>query len=289
MSQLRYFTTIVFATFFMGSSFIASKILLRDVPPFTLVGWRFLLAALATLPLVFLTHPKDTVGWTKQNIRFSVLIGLLQTAGTMGLLFLSMQYISASAAAIMLFTNPIWVALAGVFILNETLNRSQIIGLLMGIMGVALAIGTANMQAELKGILLGLASALCWTTATITTKKAQIPIDSWKLNFAQMLVGGIFLVICAQLSGEKYHFQPTWEQVGWFLWLSIPSSTGSFGLWFLALRQGGAAKTSSYLFLTPMFTVLLSPLFLNTALTWVQVAGLFSVGLGIYLINRKIG
>jgi drug/metabolite transporter (DMT)-like permease len=287
MNQFRYFATIIFATFFMGSSFIASKILLREVPPFTLVGWRFLVAALATLPLVFLTNGQDKVGWNKRNIAFAAIIGTLQTAGTMGLLFLSMQYISASAAAIMLFTNPIWVAVAGVFILKEKLNRYQIIGLLLGITGVALAIGTANMQTERKGILLGLASALCWTTATITSKKAQIPIDPWKLNFAQMLVGGIILVFCSQLAGEQYQVHATWSQVAWFLWLAIPSSTGSFGLWFLALRQGGAAQTSSYLFMTPMFTVLLSPLFLNTSLTWVQLAGLVSVGLGIYLINRK--
>jgi drug/metabolite transporter (DMT)-like permease len=286
MSQLRYFTTIVFATFFMGSSFIASKILLRDVPPFTLVGYRFILAALVMLPLMILTGKQDTIGWNKRNIPFAMLIGLLQTASTMGLLFVSLQYISAANAAILLITNPIWVAIINTIFFKEKLNTYQIIGFLLGITGVALAIGMVNVSGELLGTLLCTLGAFCWSIATTIAQRAKIPMNPWKLNFTQMLTGGVVLVFIAFLSGEKYHFQPTTAQISWFLWLSIPSSVGSFGLWFLALQQRGATISSSYLFLAPMFTVLLSPLVFNTPLSAVQILGFLCSA---YLINRKIG
>jgi drug/metabolite transporter (DMT)-like permease len=287
MSQLRYFTTLVFSTFFMGSSFIASKILLREVPPFTLVGYRFILAALVMSPLMILTSQRDTIGWNKRNVPLAMVVGLLQTASTMGLLFVSMQYISAANAAILLATNPIWVAVINTIFFKEKLNTYQIIGFLLGITGVALAIGTVNVSGELRGTLLCTLGAFCWSLATTVAQRAKIPMNPWKLNFTQMLTGGIVLVFFSFLSGEKYDFHPTTAQVGWFLWLAIPSSVGSFGLWFLALQQRGATISSSYLFLAPMFTVLLSPLVFNTPLTIVQIIGFLCIASGIYLINRK--
>lgn len=104
IESARYPLTLVMATFLMGSSFIASRVLLRDFAPFWLVGWRFIVAAVATLPVALAIKdvPKQHPDWTIIG-----LIALWQTTGTRGLLFLSMQTISAANAAILLFTNPL--------------------------------------------------------------------------------------------------------------------------------------------------------------------------------------
>jgi drug/metabolite transporter (DMT)-like permease len=284
----KFYAAIVGATFFMGSSFIASKILLKTIPPFSLVGMRFLVAAIATLPIMGLTKQNwrdvSKANWTKVAI-----IGLLQTAGTMGLLFLSMLYISASAAAVLLFTNPLWVAALSPILLKETITFKQVLGLIAGILGVSLLIGFKPDALELKGNLLGLGSALCWASATIFAKKSRVNVPPFVLSGGQMFVGSLVLLAMLFVFDEKtppsvYGDFSMWF---WFLWLALPSSVGSFGLWYVALARGGALKASSFLFLTPVFTVILSVLILKTSVSMQQFVGAFLVCIALYIVNSK--
>lgn len=299
LSQLWFFAAILVSTFLMGSSFIAAKILIRQgFSPMPLVGWRFLVAALATFPLVLLEKNRRRGGlWSihigYRDIALVALIGLVQTACVMGLLFWAMQFISAATAAILLFTNPIWVAVMGRIFLRESLYRGRMIGLCLGIIGVVFAIGLGSGGTESgvtwHGKAIGIASALgaafCWATATIINKRARLLVGPWALNFGQMLIGAIALLGLAY--GTRAHWPGivTWQQYGWFLWLAIPASTGSFGLWFVALNKGGATRTSSFLFLTPLFTVILAYFIMGRTLSWPQAMGGILIGLALWLVN----
>ena len=284
------------STFLMGSSFIAGKILLAGgIPALLLVGWRFFVAALATLPLVLLDKgPRGTLWPARAGLReaaLTALIGLLQTGAVMGLLFLALRSISASTAAILLFTNPIWVALLGRLLFGEALPASRLAGLVLGLVGVGFAIGVGpDMLAggdKITGELVGLGSSLCWAIATLVNKRAGLPLGPWALSFWQMLVGSLALLGLAYGFGQHWPSGTTLAQWGWFLWLAIPASAGSFGLWFMALERGGATKTSGFLFLTPLFTVILSFFVLDSPLSWQQAVGGGLIGLALWLLNRS--
>ena len=282
-----FYIAIIAATFCMGTSFVASKILLHTVPPFMLVGWRFFFAGLATLPIVFLSKQGftnvSTADWRK-----ILIIGLLQTAGTMGLLFLSMLYISASAAAVLLFTNPLWVAALSPIVLKEKIRTPQYIGLFLGFLGVILLIGFKTSSLEMHGNLLGLAAALCWASATLFAKKSNIKVPPFVLSFGQMLIGGCVLILISLSVHEVYTITiATPNDWFWFAWLVLPSSVGSFGLWYVALSRGGALKASSFLFLTPFFTVITSVLVLKTSVNAQQCVGAALVGAALYIVNRE--
>jgi drug/metabolite transporter (DMT)-like permease len=289
-----YYAILVAATFLMASGFIAGKILLADgVPVFLLLGWRFVLAATAAAAVLAFTTDDFLAAMFPSRLALShwmtiVMIGVLQTALAMGLLFWAMRTIAPSNAAILLFTNPLWVALIGHAVLDERLSGLRMIGLILGIAGVGLALGgsfSLNPEA-LGGECLALGAAFAWTASTIVNKRARLPIDLWALTFWQMLTGALALLAVAFLGGERWPDNLPAEAWLWFLWLAIPGSTASFGLWFLALRRGGAARSSSYLFLAPLFTVILSALVLRSAATPVQAAGGGLVGLGLWLVNR---
>lgn len=293
---LGYFSALVASTFLMGSSFIAGKILLRSgFAPFPLLGWRFLLAATLTLPLVTITTQSTVATLFPRQLAIRhwmtvILIGLLQTMAVMGLVFQAMRTIPASTAAILLFSNPILVALLGRLFLGESLSRLRTLGLISGFAGVALAIGINGLEEQsirvLTGELTALTAALCWALATIVTKRADVPMNTWAFNFWQMLIGGIALLGAAYVEGKGWPAGLAPEGWGWFLWLAIPASTGAFGLWFVALRIGGATRTSGYLFLTPLFTVLLSAFVLGSGLSWQQAVGGLLIGVGLWLVNR---
>lgn len=294
-----FVTTLVAATFLMGSSFISGKILLDDgFTPILLVGWRFFVAALATLPLVvwfsggrpLAAHqPAPPIRPDAANV---VLLGLLQTAAVMGLIFVALRAIPASTAAILLFTNPIWVAVLGRLFLRETLHRARIAGLVLGVVGVTLAVGIASGAPSGAGLLageaLGIGAAWCWAAATVVNKKARLPFGAWALSFWQMLIGSLVLLALAYGSGERWPASTTPAQWGWFAWLAIPASTGSFGLWFVALGKGGATRSSGFLFLAPFFAVVLSFVILDTRLSWPQALGGVLIGLALWLVNREM-
>jgi drug/metabolite transporter (DMT)-like permease len=294
--EASFVVTLTASTFLMGSSFIAAKVLLHDgFPPFMLVGWRFFVAALLTLPLVLLDGGLEALrprGAGLHEAIMVIVIGLLQTCGVMGLIFFAMNTIPASTAAILVFTNPIWVAMLGRIFFGDTLSVSRTIGLVLGLVGVCFAIGVGpellfggNMAI---GELLGLASSLCWAISTLINKRTRLPFGPWALSFWQMLVGSLALLEIAYAQGERCPSETTPIQWGWFLWLAIPASTGAFGLWFMALHKGAATRASSYLFLTPLFTVILSFLVLDVPLSLQQALGGCLIGLALWLVNRTV-
>jgi drug/metabolite transporter (DMT)-like permease len=295
-SKVEFVIVLLASTFLMGSSFIAGKILLHDgFPALLLVGWRFFLAALATLPLVLfdgrLRESLLPSGLGLREVALTVLIGLLQTAAVMGLLFLAMNSISASTAAILLFTNPIWVALLGRFFLGEKLSTSRLAGLLLGLVGVGFAIGVGpelfSGSNAIAGELIAVGSSLCWAAATLINKRARLPFGPWALSFWQMFIGSCALLAVAYGMGQRWPAAATITQWAWFLWLAIPASTGSFGLWFVALEKGGATTASSFLFLAPLFTVVLSFFILDASLSWQQAIGGTLIGFALWLVNRN--
>ena len=287
--RFSFLLSIIGATFFMGSSFVASKILLKtyNMMPFNLVGWRFVLAAIATLPIIFLTQSSfrdvKKSDWTKISI-----IGLLQTGLTMGFLFLSMLYVSASSAAALMFCNPLIVALASPIILKEKLSKNVIIGLLVGIVGVWLIVGADTNLEQWRGILLGLACAISFASSTIYNRKVKLQVPPFIISATQMLIGAIFLLICAFFfEGNQFKLVDK-TQTFWFLWLAIPASTGSFGLWAIALNKGGAVVSSSFLFLVPLFTIIISHFVLNTDFSLKQLIGAGLIGFALFVTNKIV-
>jgi drug/metabolite transporter (DMT)-like permease len=294
-SRGEYLAILLGSTLLMGSSFVAGKLLLSaGFPPLLLAGTRFLVAALAALVVVAIEAglwrqvlvPSELSGKDWLQV---LAIGLLQTGGVMGLLFWSMRDIPAPMAAVLLFTNPIWVALLARVLLLEPLPRARSLGLVLGALGVALALGLRLEAGSglLRGQLIGLGSAWCWAIATLINKRAQLRLRVWVLSFWQMLIGSLALLVLALATGEHWPSATTGSQWAWFLWLAIPASTGSFGLWFMALARGGATRTSGYLFLAPLFAAALSHWLLGAHLSTEQGWGALLIGLGIWLVNRE--
>ncbi|WP_415426489.1 EamA family transporter [Staphylococcus borealis] len=114
-SYLYFYICIILTTLCMGSSFPAGKYLIsiEHVPPMLLGGWRFTIAGLIILVVLLLKRGvKNVVPTIDHNsykgFIFVATIGLLQTAGTMGLLNIAMSLgVSSSMSAVLLFTNPL--------------------------------------------------------------------------------------------------------------------------------------------------------------------------------------
>lgn len=282
MNTFKFTLLILLTTFLMGSSFAIGKIGLSYSSPLLLAGLRFTLAGFVMAVIVIALKrpsPASKGNWIKIFI-----IGTFQTAGVMGCIFLSLRTITASESSILTFTNPLLVVVFGTIFLKTRYKFYQWIGVLLGLVGVSIAVGA---QIELKiGILFGIISAVFWAISTLLVKKWGSLFDTWVLSAYQMLFGGLLLLIGSFIL-EKPFFILNSNSLFILLWLSIMSSIVQFAVWYYLLQKGDPGKTSAYLFLAPFFGVLSGWLLLGETLyPSIIVGGLFII-IGIYLVNRN--
>ncbi|AXN39740.1 DMT family transporter [Peribacillus butanolivorans] len=282
MNTFKFTLLILLTTFLMGSSFAVGKIGLSYSTPLLLAALRFTLAGLLMAVIVIALkrpHPESKRNWIKMLI-----IGTFQTAGVMGCIFLSLRTITASESSILTFTNPLLVVLFGTVFLQTRYKLYQWIGVLLGLVGVSITMGT---QIEFKiGILFGILSAVFWAISTLLVKKWGLFFDTWVLSAYQMFFGGLLLLLSSFIL-EKPVFILNGNSLFILLWLSIMSSIVQFAVWYYLLQKGDPGKTSAFLFLAPFFGVLSGWLLLGETLyPSIIVGGLFII-IGVYLVNRN--
>lgn len=293
--HLKFAALLFVATFFMGSSFPTGKFLISTelIPPFYLGGVRFIIAGIALLIYCafregfsqIIPHTETSISRGFLNL---FLIGLLQTASAMGFLNLALGRIDSALASVLFFTNPLWVLIFAHFIKIDRFTLQRLLGLILGIAGVFLCLNVEK-EGSFLGMLFALLGAISWALCTISTKTIlAIKNPPFVLAGWQMLFGGIVLYLISSLLGESYSLSEI-STLGWFnfLWLIFPASVGSFSLWFLALQKGGAAQTSAFLFLTPMFATILAILFLAETLSVRFILGCLLIFSAIYIINQR--
>ncbi|KRF62535.1 hypothetical protein ASG99_24310 [Bacillus sp. Soil768D1] len=282
MNTFKFTLLILLTTFLMGSSFAVGKIGLSYSSPLLLAALRFTLAGLIMAVIVIALkrpHPESKRNWIKMLI-----IGTFQTAGVMGCIFLSLRTITASESSILTFTNPLLVVLFGTVFLQTRYKLYQWIGVLLGLVGVSITMGT---QIEFKiGILFGILSAVFWAISTLLVKRWGLFFDTWVLSAYQMFFGGLLLLLSSFIL-EKPVFILNGNSLFILLWLSIMSSIVQFAVWYYLLQKGDPGKTSAFLFLAPFFGVLSGWLLLGETLyPSIIVGGLFII-IGVYLVNRN--
>lgn len=290
MIPRSYYWLLLASTLLMASAFVVSKLFIVDgIHPLVLVASRFTLAGALAIIWLSLRRQLETPK-TLADVGGVFLVGTLQTAVLFGTGFIAMEHLSAATISLLTLTMPIWVTGMLALINRKFPPLLQLIALGVGMAGVALIIGSGVSEAgmgELQWFALALVGAACWASATVFTKTSGLSITGWSLNAWQMLVGGgevLILALAMDLPGIKLVLV---SDILLFIWLVIPASILSFGFWFSALKLGGAAVTSGYLFLIPLFTALISVPVLNASFAPMQLLGGVAVGAAVWLMSRS--
>ncbi|NBI29247.1 DMT family transporter [Chengkuizengella marina] len=278
MNRFYYGILVVLATSLMGSSFTIGKMGLTYISPFLLVGLRFTIAG----SIMILWVKKNKLPTTMKNWGKIFTIGLFQTAGVMGCIFLSLRTITAGESSILTFINPLLVVILGTIFLNLKYRLYQWIGVMIGCIGVIVTLG---FHLQLKsGTIFGLGAGLSWAIATILVKKWGSHFNIWALTAYQMLFGGLLLLLLS-ITIENPIFIINIESILIVLYLAIMGSIVQFATWYYLLSLGDPGKTSAFLFLAPFFGVLSGWMILEEIVQWyVYLGGLF-IFIGIFLVN----
>jgi drug/metabolite transporter (DMT)-like permease len=185
---------------FWGSTWLAIKLGLRDLPPLTFAAVRMALATAVLLPFALRSGMRALPG--RLSVRVAT-VGLLQIGIPYGLLFAAQQWVPSSLAAVLFATFPVWLLLlARVLLPGQMLTPAKIVAAVLGIAGVAVvqapALRGASMArtAAVGGGLI-VAAAFVIALANVLIRRALTEIPPVVLTCMQVLAGSLLLALAA--------------------------------------------------------------------------------------------
>ena len=268
-----------------STGFVGAKYGLPYADPFVFLSVRILLAALLLFALARVLRMPVRIG--RGAIARSGLIGFFLHACYLGGVFYSIaQGLPAGVAAVVTSLQPVLVSVFAVKVLGEQLRKTQIAGLLTGLVGVVLVLGPSiDAQIPTPAIIAILVALIGSTSATLLQKKlgADIPLISGTAY--QYLFSGCVLGMIALATQET---SITWSLrfTAAFVWLVLVLSVGAILLLLWLLNTGSAAKVSSLFYLVPPATAIEAFFLFGEKVNTQGFLGIGITALGVWLVMR---
>jgi drug/metabolite transporter (DMT)-like permease len=266
-----------------STGFIGAKYGLPFADPFIFLSVRVLIAALILFAIAAVMKSPIAIG-TSAITRSSV-IGFFLHACYLGGVFYSISKgLPAGVAAVVTSLQPVLVSILAVKVLGEQLRAKQIVGLVLGLIGVVLVLGPSFEQDIPASGVIGILVALIGSTAaTLLQKKigADIPLISGTAY--QYLASGLVLGITAVATGGT-RIQWSGQFIVAFVWLIAVLSVGAILLLLWLLNTGSAASVSSLLYLIPPATALEAFFLFGEKVNTQGFLGIGITALGVWLV-----
>ena len=269
--------------FMWSSAFTSARIIVMDASPLLSLAVRFLISGLIGVGIALALG--QTWRLTRGQWRATMIFGLCQNALYLGLNFVAMQWIEASLAAIIASTMPLLVAMATWLIYGDKLRPLGVLGLLAGVAGVALIMGTRISDGvDLFGMLLCVIGVLALAVATLALRGATSGGNFMMVVGLQMLVGSAILFVAAPLT-EQIFVNPTLRLGLAFAYTTIVPGLMATFIWVLLLNRIGAIRAATFHFLNPVFGVAVASVLLGEKLGLLDIIGVGVVTLGILAVQ----
>jgi len=282
------------AVIFWGFSFIATKVALKEVHPFTLLTLRYAIGALLLLSIQL---NRDRAFLKIFSFREWIYIFILASVGVSGLGLLQaygLLYTTAINTGWIIAINPVLITLSARIFLGEVITLRKILGILLGFAGIFFIISKGLFSLSLfriastYGDLLVLASALTWTGFTIGGKNFISRFPPLASVTAIMISGFLIVLPFCLLKGEwnnLFHFSiPTWAGI---VFLGVFCSGLGYFFWYSALETRDSGVVGIYLYLEPFATLVGAFFLLGEEIKWVTLMGGGMTLAGVYLATRK--
>jgi len=280
--------SIIGAVFLWGSSFVAMRIVLKDLHPFAVMFCRLFSALIFIIPISIKLFPKS---YQKNDWKILALMVLFQPC----LYFLfesnALTFTTSSQAGVISACLPLMVAVAAWFFLSESINSKTIIGLILSICGVILLTIFQSRQVDaphpVLGNILEVGAMLSACANLILIKKLSSNYGTWSLTGMQIIAGTIFF-----LPGIKYIINAdpsiwTMQLIFLLLYLGICVSFLAFGLYNWGISKIKVSRASIFINLIPVTAVMLGWLILGETLNSKQMVAAIIVISGVFLSNQK--
>jgi len=280
--------------FVWGSTFLAIRVGVREVPPFLFASMRFLLAGMALCGwMIARGEPMPT----RREWLSASLLGFVIFVLDYGSLFWAEQRVPSGVAAVMLATIPAFMALSEIlFLRTQKLTLRLALGLSVGLAGVAVLVSRSGSlggePVDRAGAWMLLLASLSWSAGSVLARKLALPAAKVMSSGAQMMAGGVFLLLAAAALGEFHRFHLTAVSRGaWLslLYLVVAGSIIGFTAYVWLLHHESPTKVGTYAYVNPAVAVLIGYFFAGEALGFRTVCGTVFILVSVIVITTLPG
>ncbi len=278
--------------FAWGSTFLAIRVGVHEVPPLLFAAMRFAVAGLVLF------------GWmagrgerlpSRREWGSILLVALLIFVFDYGLLFWAEQRVPSGIAAVMMATIPVFMTLSEiVFLGTQRMTVRLGLGLLVGVAGVVVLISHSlhlgGAAIETVGAVALVFASLSWAVASILTRRLPLPVSKGISSGAQMLAGGVMLLAASAGLGEWRGLRLGSVSSGaWFalFYLIVVGSIVGFTAYLWLLHHESPTTVGTYAYVNPVVAVLLGYLLGGEALGARTVAGTLLVLVSVVTITTR--
>ena len=272
-----------------GTTFISTKVMLVDFQPVEILFFRFIIGFLALLA----ANPRRL---KTKNIRQELTYA---AAGLCGICLyyllenIALTYTLASNVGVIISVAPFFTAiLAHILTRSEERLRIQFfVGFLAAMAGIILiSFGSSKVELNPLGDLLAVLAALVWAIYSLLTRKISSFGNPVILSTRRTFFYGILFMIPALFFFDFHLDLSRFSNVTYLLnilYLGLGASALCFVTWNFAVKALGAVKTSVYIYMLPVITVITSVLILHETLTVFSLLGIVLTLLGLILSEYK--
>ena len=277
--------------FLWSTGFVGAKYIVPYAEPFTFLTIRYFLAALILFAIAYAF--KQPLKLNKEQFKASFAVGILLHVIYIGGVFYAVSLgVSAGISAVIVSIQPVLVSLLAVPLLGERLRWVQVVGLFLGVAGIALLLlpkvfqGDYTASTSIVGIVICVIALLGTSGGYLVQKKLGGEIPFLSGTGAQYAISAIAFAILS-VSTEDQIIQWVPEFFFGLAWIVFMLSIASIVLLYGMLRNGSASKVSSLYYLVPPVAAIQAYFLFDEVIGLVGIIGMALAGLGVVLVMRQ--
>ena len=262
-----------------GSTYLAMRVALQGFPPFIMAGVRFVVAGTA---LFLYLRARGAPLPARRPSAAAVLVGALLLVGGNGGVALAEQHVASGLAALGVATVPLWAVLFG-GLWRQWPRRLEWGGLALGFSGIVLLNLQGDLRANPAGALALLVAAGSWALGSVWSQHLSLPAGAMG-TAVEMLGGGVLLLLCGVLFGERLSGAPSGAAMGALLYLIVFGSLVAFSSYGYLLRHVPPPLATSYAYVNPLVAVGLGAALAGERVTPVELLAMPVILAGVGLV-----
>jgi drug/metabolite transporter (DMT)-like permease len=271
-----------------GSTYLAIRVMVRDLPPFLSAGARFLTAGALLGAVMRVRLGAAGLKITGRQLAGSAVLGLLLPAFGNGLVTVGEQHVPSGVAALLVAVVPLWV----IVLRSLSGDRPRLatwLGVVVGFVGLAiLVLPTADSGAiRVSGIALIVLAAMGWATGSWLQPRLPLPPNPFVTSVYEMVVGGLILLAAGLVTGEAGDVEPS--EIGGasilaWVYLVVVGAMLAYTAYVWLLGHAPLSLIATYAYVNPVVAVFLGWLLLSEPITAAIVAGGAVIVLGVAIV-----
>jgi drug/metabolite transporter (DMT)-like permease len=284
---MRMRVVLAFSAIFIiwGSTYLAIRYAVAEIPPLLTAGIRHLTAG----SVLYIWARAKGHRATAAEWKNSAIVGALFFLVGHGTLHWAEQLVPSGLSALLVATEPLWIALLLAATGSAPLRLQTIAGVLLGLAGVWALLGMEATRGggATRGTLAVLVGAASWGSGVVYSRRAALPKDAMLRTATTLLCGAVLLLATSTALGEYHRIRvPSALAIGSLAYLIVLGSIVSFTAYYWLLDRYPATLVATHTYVNPAVAVLLGWAFAGESVSASLVVGLVLIAGAIVLVGK---